>query len=293
MSSRTDKIAEWLLRANAHLPLPVLHGLGYLFGSLLAILPGKRLATCSRNIGLCFPEYSQRKKKVLLRKNLRQTAMALMEAGKFWLRPAAANLSLIKSVSGEEHVHKTLAEGKGVILATPHLGAWELFGSYCSSQYPLTSMFQEPPLKGLVKLIKDGREASGGRYVPTDNSGIRSLLQALRKGEMIGILPDQVPSKGGVIAPFFGKPALTMNLLSGLANKSNATVIFGFAKRLPWSRGFELYFLPPDEKITTAEPKESVSRVNAQVEQCIRMAPEQYLWMYKRFQKNGERYYAR
>jgi KDO2-lipid IV(A) lauroyltransferase len=291
MGTRTDRIAEWVLRTNARLPLFVLHTIGNLLGSLLAIIPGKRVATCHTNIRACFPELSSSQQKRLVRQSFRQIARGLMEVGKLWIRPAEENLAMITSIHGEKYVTESLRNGKGVILATPHLGSWELFGSYCSSRYPLTSMYQKPPLKGLNELIRDGRQGSGGRYVPTDNSGIRALLQALRKGEMIGILPDQVPSQGGIIAPFFGHPALTMNLLSGLASKTNATVIFGFAERLSWSRGFRLHFLPPDELISTSTLEESASRINAQVEKCIRMAPDQYLWVYKRFQKNGEKFY--
>ena len=293
MGTKTDRIAEWVLRTNARLPLPVLHGIANLIGSLLAIIPGKRVATCHTNIKACFPELSAFQQRRLARKSFRQIAKGLMEVGKLWLRPAEKNLAMIRSVHGEQHVTESLEAGKGVILATPHLGSWELFGSYCSAQYPLTSMYQKPPLKGLNKLIKDGREDSGGRYVPTDNSGIRALLKALRSGELIGILPDQVPSQGGVLAPFFGRPALTMNLLSSLAGKTNATVIFGFAERLPWSRGYKLHFLPPDELISTAPLEESAARINTQVEKCIRMAPDQYLWVYKRFQKNGESFYEK
>jgi len=274
-----------LLRTNAKLPLPVLHAIGNIIGSLLAIIPGKRLATCRTNIKACFPELSDFEQRRLVRQNLRQTAKGLMEVGKLWLKPAEKNLSLIKSVSGEEYVQQCLGNDKGVILATPHLGSWELAGSYVSSRFQLTTMYQKPLLKGLDKLIKDGREGSGGQYVKSDNSGIRALMKALRNGEMIGLLPDQVPSQGGTIAPFFGKPALTISLLSSLAKKTNATVIFGFAERLPWSRGFHIHYLPPDEL--------TVTRINAQVEKCIRMAPDQYLWVYKRFQKNGERFYDR
>lgn len=293
MGTKTDKIAELILRANARLPLPVLHAMGNLIGSLLAIIPGKRVATCQTNIAACFPELSSTRQRRLVRQTFRQSAKGLMEVGKLWLRPPENNLTMIRSIEGEEHVTRSLNDGKGVILATPHLGSWELFGSYCSSQYPLTSMYQKPPLKGLNELIRDGREGSGGRYVPADNSGIRALLQTLRKGEMIGILPDQVPSQGGIIAPFFAKPALSMNLLSSLAGKTNAVVIFGFAERLSWSRGYRLHFLPPDEKISTVPLQESVERVNAQVEKCIRMVPAQYLWIYKRFQKNGEKFYSK
>lgn len=291
MGTQTDRIAEWLLRTNARLPLPVLHMVGNAIGTLLALIPGKRLSTCRTNIRLCFPELSPAQQRRLVRRNIRQTAKALMEVGKLWLLPAEKNLAMIRHVEGEQHVSDTLAAGKGVILATPHLGSWELFGSYCSARYPLTSMYQKPLMKGLDKLIREGREDSGGRYVPTDNSGIRALLTALRNGEMIGILPDQVPAEGGVLAPFFGHPALTMNLLGNLAAKTGSVVIFGFAERLPWARGFDLHFLPADELITTSAAEDSTARVNAQVEQCIRMAPEQYLWMYKRFQKNGEKVY--
>jgi len=293
MSIRSDKIVELLLRTNARLPLAVLHSLGNFIGSLMAIIPSKRVATCQANIKACFPELSSSQRKRLLRKSFRQIAKGLMEVGKLWLRPADENLSMLKSISGEEHVSQAIELGKGVILAAPHLGSWELAGSYVSSRYPLTTMYQEPPLKGLSKLIKDGREGSGGTYVPADSSGIRAMLTALRKGEMVALLPDQVPSQGGVIAPFFGIPALTISLLSSLARKTDATVIFGFAERLPWSRGFDLHFLPPDELISSTALEESATRINAQVEKCIRMAPDQYLWIYKRFQKNGERFYDR
>lgn len=293
MSTRTDRIVEFLLRTNARLPLPVLHGLGNFIGSLLAIIPSKRVATCQTNIKACFPELSNSQHKSLLRKSFRQIAKGLMEAGKLWLRPADENLAMLKSISGEEYIYQAIELGKGVILAAPHLGSWELAGSYVSSRYTLTTMYQEPPLKGLNKLIKDGREGSGGTYVPTDSSGIRAMLKALRKGEMVALLPDQVPSQGGVIAPFFKNPALTISLLSSLAGKTDATVIFGFAERLPWSRGFHLHFLPPDELISSTSLEESATRINAQVEKCIRMVPDQYLWIYKRFQKNGEHFYDR
>lgn len=293
MSARTDRIAELLLRTNARLPLPVLHSIGNVLGSLLAMLPGKRVATCLANIEACFPELSHSAQKRLMRKNYRQTAKGLMEAGKLWLRPADENLAMIKSVSGEEYVSQALEQGKGVILATPHLGSWELAGSYVSSRYPLTTMYQKPLLKGLESLIKHGREGSGGTYVPADSSGVRMMLKALRRGEMVGLLPDQVPSQGGIIAPFFGKPALTISLLSSLAKKTNATVIFGFAERLSWARGFNIHYLSPDDLISNSPLEESIARINAQVEKCIRMAPDQYLWIYKRFQKNGEHFYDR
>lgn len=293
MSQTTDRIAQTLLRTNARLPLPVLHLIGSFIGTLFWIIPNKRLSTCRTNIRRCFPELSRGQQSRLVFSTMRETGKGLMEVGRLWLRPATDNLAMIRSISGEEVVGQAQAEGHGIILATPHLGSWELFGSYCSSRYPLTSMYLEPPMKGLEDLMKRGRETSGGRYVAADNRGVRTMLKALRDGQMIGILPDQVPSRGGIMAPFFGLPALTMNLLSGMAGKTGAIVIFGFAERLSWGRGYRLHFLPADVLISSADEAESVARVNAQVEKCIRMAPHQYLWIYKRFQRTTDHFYEK
>jgi KDO2-lipid IV(A) lauroyltransferase len=293
MSQITDRIAQWVLRANARLPLIINHALGSLIGTLATFIPNKRIATCRTNIQRCFPELSRREQNRLVRSAMRHAGRATIEAGRMWLRPAAENLARIVHVEGEQVVQQALDNQRGVILATPHLGNWELFGSYCSTHYPLTSMYRPARMKGLDKMIHTSREASGGRYVPASSSGVRAQLKALQEGELIGILPDQVPSEGGVIAPFFGLPALTMNLLSKLAKKSNAVVIFGFAERLPWARGYRLYFLPPDEVITTGDVDESVAHVNAQVEKCIRMLPDQYLWIYKRFRNTTPGFYRK
>jgi len=293
MGERRDRIAERVLQTNARLPLVVLHALGNLVGTLATLIPNKRLATTRTNLAQCFPGLGKVQRELLAWRSMRHAAKSIMEAGRMWLRPPAENLALIRQVDGEEHISAALAAGHGVILATPHLGAWELAGSYVSSRYPLTIMYSPPQLRGLDETIRQGREASGSRYVPADAGGIRAQLQALRAGEMIAYLPDQVPDQGGVVAPFFGTPALTMTLIGKLAGKSGALVIVGFAERLGWSRGYRMHFLPPDPAITTAGEAESAARINAQVEACIRLAPAQYLWMYKRFRGSGAVHYRR
>ena len=115
MGTKTDRIAEWVLRTNARLPLPVLHGIANLIGSLLAIIPGKRVATCHTNIKACFPEFSAFQQRRLARKSFRQIAKGLMEVGKLWLRPAEQNLRLIKSVHGEEYVTELMGVGNKAI----------------------------------------------------------------------------------------------------------------------------------------------------------------------------------
>jgi KDO2-lipid IV(A) lauroyltransferase len=121
--------------------------------------------------------------------------------------------------------------------------------------------------------------------VPTDQHGIRRLLQALRKGGYLGILPDQAPkaNKGSVFAPFFGVPAFTMLLVNKLARKTGARVVFLFAERLPKGGGYALHCLPAPRGIDSEDEVEAASALNLGVEECVRICPEQYVWAYKRF----------
>ncbi len=293
MSLTRDRIAQWLLRANARLPLPFNHALGMLIGTAFTWLPNKRIYTCRTNIRRCFPELSRREQNRMIRGAMRHAGRAIVEAGRMWARPPADNIALLRSIEGEELIQQALDQGRGVILATPHLGNWELAGSYVSSKYPLTIMYRPPLMTGLDDMIHEGRESSGGKYVPADGTGVRAQLKALNNSELIGLLPDQVPAEGGIVAPFFGLPALSMTLLSNLARKTNAVVIFTVVERLSWARGYRMKFLPPDEAITTADIDESVARVNAQVEKCILLCPDQYLWTYKRFKNTTPGFYPR
>ena len=133
-----------------------------------------------------------------------------------------------------------------MILLTPHLGAWEIAALYVSKKYPLTALYRPPKLKSLNNIIYKARTRAGGTLLATDKKGVRALLQALRRGEVAGILPDQVPNSGGFFAPFFGVPTYTMSLVARLAQKTNAKVFFTYAERT--SQGFHIHFLPAETK---------------------------------------------
>jgi len=197
------------------------------------------------------------------------------------LRPADKVLSLIRGVSGGELVER--GDGRGVIVLSPHLGAWELAGLYLSSLGPTTTMYK--PQRLLNSLIYDARGRKGAELVPTDACGVRRLMQALKRGEYVGVLPDQEPkaNKGAVFAPFFGVPAFTMLLVSKLARKTGARVVFMFAERLSGSRGFRIHCLPAPEGIDSEDDAVAAATLNEGVENCISVCPEQYVWPYKRF----------
>ena len=190
-------------------------------------------------------------------------------------------------IEGKELVQAAIDDNKGVILITPHLGCWEMAGLYVGKQWACSNLYQAPKIKSLESIIRFGRSRSGASLVATDKRGLSTLLKALRAGEVTGILPDQTPKErnNGTFAPFFGRPALTINLVSSLARKSKAAVFMCFAQRLPDGKGYKLSFCNTQSNIDNKDNLISATALNQSVEQLIKQAPEQYLWSYKRFKQ--------
>lgn len=278
--------ADALLRLAAVLPLPLAHGAGALLGRLAGWLPGRARRVTARNLELCLPELSARERRCLLRRSLVETGKTLAEIPRIWCGDLDAALGSVNAVTGEEPVRAAMAAGRGVIIAGPHLGAWEILGHYLARRYPVTFLFRPARQAWLNRLMCQGRERSGGKLVPTDSHGVRTLFKRLAQGEMIGILPDQDPGyKSGVFVPFFGVPAITMTLLSKLAARSGALVVVTYAERLPGNRGYRVHFEPVDDAIYDPDPTVSAMALNRAVEQAVRRLPEQYQWSYKRFRR--------
>ena len=280
-----------ILQIFALFPLRAIHKIASLLGGAIAKRPNLRITQVTRtNIGLCFPQLSEEAQQALTKASLIETCKTFSELGALWLWKVDKVLGLVQEVSGEECLQQAMEAGKGVLLLTPHLGAWELAGLYASSRYKLTGLYRPPKLLGLEKLIRNARERAGGQLVATDQSGIRALYQALRRGQIAGILPDQVPNEAssGVFAPFFGIPAYTMVLVSRFARKSGAAVIFTYAERLPEGRGYHLHFFPASKEIAAKDIEIAATALNKGVEQCVKACPEQYQWSYKRFKRRPE-----
>lgn len=273
-----------LLRLCAWMPLPLAHGLGVLLGWLLYAMPTRSRHITQINLALCLPEQDRRSRGRLTRRSLAETGKALTESGAVWLWPGERACALVHDVTGEALVREALSAGRGVILAFPHLGCWELVALYCSSRRPMTTLYRPPRVAALDALLRRGRERMGARLVPTDARGVRALYEALRQGQLIGILPDQEPAPGnGVFAPFFGVPAWTQVLLPRLARRTGAAVVYAYAERLPRGQGFRVHFLPAPSGLSAATPEQGAAVMNQGTETCIRRLPEQYQWSYRRF----------
>lgn len=277
----------FLFKLLARLPLPVLHGLGIALGWLIYWAPGRHSGRMRNNVfasGLCAPGRDCRR---LLRRSIGEAGKAITELLPVWLRPYDRVLKLVKGTSGWEHIDAARAAGKGVIVIAPHIGCFEMINLYYASQHPFTALYKPPRQPVLEALMLAGRQRGQAKLVPTDLSGVRAQLAALKRHEAIGILPDQVASSGdGVWAPFLGRPAYTPTLTASLQRKTGAAAFFVVAERLSWGRGYHLHVTPVAE--TYPENKtEAAIRINQGVEAVVRRFPAQYLWSYNRHKRPG------
>ncbi len=281
------RLARILLRFFAALPLAWIHRLGEGVGRLLVWIPNRQRRNALINIRLCFPERSEAERVRLRDRSMAEFAKTFLEVGALWMRPPDETLSLIRDVAGAEVLERKPTD-RGIIVLSPHLGAWELAGLYLASRGPTTSMYR--PQGEFDELVLNARQRSGARLVPADPSGIRQMLRALRQGEYVGILPDQEPKvdKAAVFAPLFGVPAYTMLLVNGLARKTGARVVFLFAERLSRGEGFRMHCLPAADNVAAEDPVAAATALNDGVAACVRICPEQYQWSYKRFRKRPE-----
>ena len=261
------------------LPLPMVHGLGILLGWLSYFFSSKNAHITQENLRLSAICHDEKTFRRTLHQNISESGKALLETFAIWFRGDKQQLSLVRNFDGWEEIEDARSSGKGLILLTPHLGCFEIISLYYGSHYPVTILYREPRHAWLMSLITEGRQRGNITLAPANSKGVKLLLQALNRGEAIGILPDQAPLEGvGEWAPFFGRPAHTMTLASKLAKKTGAHVFMVFGERLSWGRGYSIH----NRAIETGGIK-TPALLNAEIERTVRQCPEQYLWMYDRY----------
>lgn len=198
-----------------------------------------------------------------------------------WLRPQAEVVAKVVEVSNWQLVEAAHAAQKGIVFLTPHLGCFEITAQYYAVRAPMTVLYRKPKQTWLMPLVEQGRGANL-RLAAADVSGVRALMKALRAGEAIGMLPDQVPGNGeGAWIPFFGKPAYTMTLAARLA-QTGATVLFAYAERLPHGTGYHLKLFPLSDPLS-GTLEQNAATINRALETLIRECPVQYAWNYNRY----------
>lgn len=289
-------ILYYALRAAGLLPLRLLHAFGSAGGAVLGWLPGKLARHTAINLSLVHPELDHDSRRHLRNRILRQGGQAVAELALVWGRGADAALAKVREVRGRELLDRALADDRGLVIAAPHLGCWELLNHWLCQQTDMAILYRPPRMVALEPLLRLARGSLAPRQLRADGSGVRELFRCLAAGGTVGVLPDQEPRRGdGRFARFFGVPALTGVLLPRLAARTNAQVLFAWAERLPRGRGFRIHVRAAPEGIADADLDRACGALNLGVEECVGQAFDQYQWHYKRFraQPDGNNPYRR
>lgn len=284
MINLTDEISALCLKALGKLPLSIVYRLGELLGKFFASMPTDARRVTAINIDLCFPNETAKFRHDLVQKSIVETVITGFEMGPIWTGKVDDILARVISVEGEQQVRSALESGKGVILLAPHLGNWEVIGYYLSTYFDFTVMYQPGDLPKVSEIVLSARRQLKATLVPTDKTGVMALFKKLKKGKPIGILPDQKPDRAsGVMAPFFGVPALTQTLGPKLAQQAKAEVFGAVCLRDRAAGGYRLHFLPVEADVHNEDMAIACAAMNRSIEAWVRMCPEQYQWEYKRF----------
>ncbi|HOY22788.1 MAG TPA: lysophospholipid acyltransferase family protein [Cellvibrio sp.] len=278
-----NTLVPHIFNCLARLPLPASRALGTLIGRCVWLAKGRSRRITLKNINACFPQLSATEAQTFAQESLIETAKTATEASVIWRNSWEWLQSKIIEVEGEDILRAELAKGRGLVALAPHLGNWEVIAPYLASIAPLAAMYEPAPIPAMDDLILTGRSKCNITMAPTNRKGVCILLKALQQGNIVGILPDQLPKKdaGSEFAPFFDQEVLSMTLVHSLISRTQSRVISLFAKRVPG--GFKVIILPADEAIYSEDVVQSVTGLNKSVENCVHLAPTQYQWEYNRF----------
>ncbi|WP_443135131.1 lysophospholipid acyltransferase family protein [Hydrogenophaga sp. PBL-H3] len=268
-------LIHFLFRTLSLLPLPVLHALGWVLGWVSFLLSGRyrrRLLAHAKQAGFSLD---------VALASVGEAGKLVAELPRLWLgRPVRVDWD------GAEHIEAAQASGAGLLFLTPHLGCFEItaqaYARRFGARHPMTVLFRPARQPWLRDLVAGARQRPGLLAAPTTLAGVKQLIKALKGGDVVGLLPDQVPPAGqGAWAPFFGRDAYTMTLSARLAQSGNTRLLVSWGERLSWGRGFRVHVQPfgplDDDALVAAR------QINQAMEALVRECPAQYLWSYDRY----------
>lgn len=272
----------FLFRLLSHLPLWVLQVLGWLMGWVAFLGSADYRRRFLQNVAQAGVPRAHWLPAV------GESGRLVAELPRLWLgKPVAVVWD------GVEHVQAALDQQRGIVFLTPHLGCFEVGARAYAQRFGVhgpvvTVLFRTPRKAWLRAVVLASRQRPGLATATTTLGGVKQLLKALKAGQCVGLLPDQVPPQGlGVWAPFFGKPAYTMTLAARLAQQTGASVLLTWGERLPWGRGFVVHVSPLEQPLTH-DVELAAAQINTAMETLILQKPQQYLWGYARYKAPKE-----
>jgi len=279
-----------LFRCLSVWPLWLLHALGAALGWLSYLASPRYRQRFDANAALAGVPRAQARQAVA------HAGRMLLELPHLWMRAPQAGAARQVQWHGAELLEAAYAQGRGVLLLTPHMGCFEVTAQAIAWRYgathgPITVLYRPARKPWLRPLVDHARSRPGLTTAPATLAGVRLMVRALRRGEAIGLLPDQVPPAGmGVWAPFFGQSAYTMTLATRLVQQTGAALLLIWGERLPRGGGFAVHVLPFDGVLPADAQRqaESAAAMNRAMEGLIRRCPQQYLWGYHRYKAPRE-----
>ena len=279
----TTFVLRLLFNFIARLPLATVHAVGGVLGRAVYWLSASyrgRLRENLRQAGYSDP--------ALATAAAAEAGKQALETAWIWMRPRQ-DIVAKTEVADMSIADAALADGRPVMFLPPHLGCFEVTAQFYAAfrpeakARPMTVLYRIPRKSVLRSIVESGRAAEGLKLAPAEMKGVRMLMKAMKRREVVGILPDQVPSRGeGAWAPFFGRNAYTMTLPARLAQQFDAIVLFVYGERLPAGQGYRIHLKRLEEPFT-GDPAHDAAVMNRGLEALIRERPEQYLWGYNRY----------
>ena len=267
--------------AIARLPWALQRVLGRGVGSLAWRLAGSRRRAAEVNLALCFPEKDDAWRQRLLRDSFDALGIGSLELA----RAGRGSIDAIRPhvhIEGLEHLQRMQAEGRGVLLVSGHFMTLEMCGRLLCDHVDLSGMYRRHRNPVFEWAVKSGRL----RYAKAmfANEDIRASVRHLKKGGFLWYAPDQdMRGKDTVFVPFFGHTAATITATHQLARMTGCAVVPYFHRRVGGS-----YYLKIGEPLAdfpSQDVEADTARVNQAIEQMVREAPDQYLWIHRRFKR--------
>jgi KDO2-lipid IV(A) lauroyltransferase len=274
----------WLGLAVLRVFEPLPHRLLYLLGRALGLFihlfptPFKRIAR--RNIELALPALDAATRRAILREHFAGLGCALFETAISWWS-SNERIRRITDMRGLEHLQAAQAAGRGVLLLSAHFNSIEIGCRALAARLPLNIMYR--PTKNLLigEFVQSRRAVQTRRAIPRDD--VRTLIKALKDGEVVWYAPDQsFRKKGAEMVKLFGIPAATNTATSRIVKMTHALVLPYFFERLPGG-GYRGTIHAPLADFPTDDPVADTERFNHIIEAEVRRMPEQYLWIHRRF----------
>ena len=270
-----------LLRLSCLLPYPTQLRIGSLIGRIAHRFAKKRRAISRRNVELCFPELSVKDRDALTRAHFEALGMSIIELA---LGRWASDRKLLAMtrIEGAEHIRKATERGIGVILLSAHFTTLEISGRVLSMNCPpFDAVYRKNRSEFMTEILRTSREKSARSTI--EKNDIKSMIRSLKAGIPVWYAPDQSYNrKQSALLPFFGVPAMTNTATGTLARLGRAVAIPFFPRRLP-EGGYVLSILPPIEGVPGDDPLEDTRKYVNILERQIRLAPEQYYWVHRKF----------